>query len=409
MLQTNGGWKPRFYTIAAGQAISLLGSSAVQFSLIWWLASKTGSPMVMSMAGLAGFLPLMFVSPFAGVWVDRLKLKRVLIFADLFIALCAALFAVAASIGEPSIWLAFCMLFCRALGSAFHTPAMQKTVPMLVPETELMRANSVSQFLQSGAYMLGPVIGSALYAALPLETIMLTDVAGAVIACVSVALVEIPNPAREQAGAPHMFREMLEGAKVLLSQRKLFVVTIMATICMMAYLPLSSLFPLMSSQHFGGTEWHGGIAEFAYAAGMLGSAALLGAKGEIKRKYLAMHLGLLVLGGTSLLCGLLPGQLSWFWAFAVLCALMGGGGNLYSVPYTVHVQQTIPPEAMGRVFSLIGSLMSFSMPIGLLIAGPVAERVGVGAWFLIAGAATLLIGAASLLITGRMREEAPEQ
>ena len=90
--------------------------------------------------------------------------------------------------------------------------------------------------------------------------------------------------------------------------------------------------------------------------------------------------------------------------FAVLCAIMGGGGNVYSVPYTSNVQQTIPPEAMGRVFSLIGSLMSFSMPIGLLIAGPVAERLGVGPWFVVAGVATLLITGISFVITERMKE-----
>ncbi|NLY49936.1 MAG: MFS transporter, partial [Firmicutes bacterium] len=61
--------------MAAGQTVSLVGSSAVQFALIWWLASETASPLLMSMAGLSAFLPQLLLGPIAGVWVDRLSRK----------------------------------------------------------------------------------------------------------------------------------------------------------------------------------------------------------------------------------------------------------------------------------------------------------------------------------------------
>lgn len=80
-------WKQKFLTIAAGQTVSLIGSSAVQFSLIWWLASETGSPVMMALSGLVAFLPQILLGPFAGVWIDRLKRKHVAIAADMFIGL----------------------------------------------------------------------------------------------------------------------------------------------------------------------------------------------------------------------------------------------------------------------------------------------------------------------------------
>ncbi|GFN22156.1 hypothetical protein TAMC210_04720 [Thermanaeromonas sp. C210] len=76
------GWEKGFLTIAGGQTISLIGSSAVQFSLIWWLASETASPLMMSLAGLFAFLPQFLLGPFAGVWIDRLSRKTVIICAD---------------------------------------------------------------------------------------------------------------------------------------------------------------------------------------------------------------------------------------------------------------------------------------------------------------------------------------
>ena len=87
-------WKQKFLTIAAGQTVSLIGSSAVQFALIWWLASETGSPLMMALSGLVAFLPQIFLGPFAGVWIDRLKRKYVAIAADMFIGLTAVVFAV---------------------------------------------------------------------------------------------------------------------------------------------------------------------------------------------------------------------------------------------------------------------------------------------------------------------------
>lgn len=396
-----------FIIVSIGQALSLIGSSAVQFALIWWLAKESGSAIVMSLSGLAAFLPMLLIGPFAGVWVDRLKLKSVIIAADAFMGVCAALFALLLLIGKPSYALAYVVIFLRSLGSAFHMPAMQKAVPMLVPEEELIRANGISQMMASGSFMLGPVLGAFLYAALPLWLVMLTDTLGALVACLTVAAVHIPNPERKAQEAPHMWREMKEGARVLASMRRLFVITLSATLCMVAYLPLSSLYPLMTSNHLRGNEWHAGIIEFVYAGGMLLASLYMSARGEVKDKFSLIHFSLLLMGVTTLLCGVLPGDLRYFWVFAVLCFFMGGSGTLYNIPYTAYLQQKVPPEAMGRVFSLIMSLMSLAMPVGLLFAGPIAQSMGVAFMFLVSGIFSILVVVASMIVTGRMKEEEP--
>jgi DHA3 family macrolide efflux protein-like MFS transporter len=393
-------WKRDFLVIASGQTVSLIGSSAVQFSLIWWLASETSSAMMLSLAGLFAFLPQLILGPFAGVWIDRLKRKTVIIGSDLFIALAAAVFALLFMAGYQAYWLACVVLGVRALGGVFHMPAVQAAVPMIVPGEELVRANAWSQFLQSGAFMLGPVLGAAMYAALPLPVIMLTDVLGAVIACLCVAMIRIPDPPRDKQATPHLFGEMKQGLVILLQDRRICIVTGSASLCMVFFLPLSSLYPLMTSAYFSGTAWHAGIVEFAYAGGMMLCAALVSAYGEIKNKFLVIHIALIVLGLGSLWSGLLPPDLSVFWIFTAICAMMGAAGNLFNIPYMAYLQQTIPPEAQGRVFSLIISLMSLAMPVGLLIAGPVAQLYGIAKWFLITGiaiVAIMLISAAATL------------
>lgn len=390
--KTSAGWKRGFYTIFAGQTVSLIGSSAVQFALIWWLASGTDSPMMLALSGLVAFLPQLLLGPFAGVWIDRLSRKKVAIAADLFMGFCALAFALVFFAGQPPYWAALLAMGARAVGSVFHTPSIQAITPLLVPQEELMRANGVNQFLQSGAFMLGPVLGAAMFAALPMWAILLTDTLGAVVASSLMLIVPIPELPPREGQTPHFFGEMKGGLAALMRQKPLWLLTLCATACMAFFLPLSSYYPLMTSSYFRASAWHASMVELAYAGGMMLFAALMGSVGDKAKNPLALsYLGLLGLGLTSLFCGLLPTTMWGFWVFMALCGLMGGCGNIYSIPYMATLQRSIPPEAQGRVFSLIGSLMSLAMPVGLILSGPAAERIGVHGWFFVTGAAVCLL------------------
>ena len=408
-----GHWKRSFFTIAAGQTVSLIGSSAVQFALIWWLTSETKSALMLSLAGLLAFLPQMILGPFAGVWIDRMKRKRVIIAADLFMGAVAGALALLFFLGKPPYWVVCAAIGMRSVGNVFHTPAMQAAVPMLVPQDQLVRTNGFSQFLQSGAFMLGPVLGAAMYASLTFPVILLTDLLGAIVASATVAAVRIPDPERApQQAAPHFFGEMKEGARLLLKDRPIVVITLAATASMLFYLPLSSLYPLLTAT-LNGNAWHAGVIELVYALGMALCSIFISVHGQIKNKFRTIHIALFLLGVTSFVCGILPAQLSYFWAFALMCTLMGGSGTLFHVPFTAYLQQSVPPEAQGRAFSLIGSLMSFAMPLGLIVAGPVAQTRGVMFWFLVSGVATMAVSILSALFVralGRKKgTQAPEE
>lgn len=384
-------WKKGFLIIVGGQSLSLIGSSAVQFSLIWWLASETASPLILSLAGLLAFLPQLVLGPFAGVWVDRLKRKAVLIGADLFIGLVAALFAISFYLWHPPAWVACSVLGVRAVGNVFHTPAIQAAIPMLVPQTKLVRANGWNQLVQSGAYLLGPIVGAAMFSAWPLPLILLSDLLGAMVASAAVAMVKIPEIKREKLAQPDFIREIREGMTVFLNDQKLGAVTLAVAVSMFFFMPLSSLYPLMVSELFQAAAWHASINQLAYSIGMMLGAFAMSSIGTLKNQLGAVYMGLAVLGVSTLLCGLLPHNMSGFWMFLLLCLLMGASVNLCSIPYTAYLQERVPQEAQGRAFSLWGSLMSATMPLGLLIAGPMAERYGLPLWFLVAGLAMAIL------------------
>ena len=147
--------------------ISLIGSSAVQFALIWWIASETGSALLLGLSGLVAFLPSLVLSPWAGVLADRHSRKTICILADISIGAVALGFALLMWVVDVPVWTAILVLLLRSVGQTFHQPALQAMIPQLVPREYLIKANGWSQMMNSGSFILGPVVGAALYAAFP--------------------------------------------------------------------------------------------------------------------------------------------------------------------------------------------------------------------------------------------------
>ncbi len=397
-------WKPAFFTIAAGQAVSLIGSAGVQFALIWWLTEKTASPMMLGLAGLAAYLPMAFLSPFAGVAADRYNRRTICITADLSMGLLALLYAGVLHFLDAPVWSVLVLLFLRGIGGTFHQPSIQSLIPQLVPADQLVRVNGWMQLMISGSFILGPVIGAALYAVVPLSVILLTDVVGAVLASAALVVAKIPPLERQQTEVVGFVRQFREGMAVYAADRRLFRLVIAESLCMFFFAPLSSFYPLMTSQYFGLSALHGSVVETTFAVGMLLSALLFGSVLKIRRKITTSYIGLLGIGLSSMLSGLLPPVFGGWIGFAILCACLGAFGNVHSIPMTAYMQETIEPEKMGRAFSLLALMGSLTMPVGLLFSSPFAERLGVHVWFFVSGAGILLI-VALVLLTGRLRRK----
>lgn len=142
-MEKTKNWKKNFFTIYIGQAFSLLSSSAVQFSIIWWLTVQTNSAMALTIASVVGLLPQAIIGPFAGVWIDRYNRKTIMIIADSTVAISSLILGVCFFFGTPPLVFIYVILFMRALGETFHKPAMQAAIPQLVPESELTKAGGL--------------------------------------------------------------------------------------------------------------------------------------------------------------------------------------------------------------------------------------------------------------------------
>ncbi|WP_249303721.1 MFS transporter [Qiania dongpingensis] len=391
MMLQNRGWKKTFFIIAFGQAVSLIGSSAVQFALIWWLAERTSSPVMMGLAGIVAFLPMTFLSPFAGVAADRYNRKAISIISDMSMGILALLYAAVLYFMDIPIWTVLAVLCARGVGNTFQQPAIQSIIPQLVPSEQLIKANGWTQLMTSGSFILGPVIGAALYAAAPMYVILLTDVIGAAFASGALALVKVPRLQHKETEKAGFLTQFKEGIGVYRGDRKLFMLVTAQALCMFFFAPLSTFYPLMTSSFFKLSAFHGSVVEMGFAAGMMVTALLFGSVLKVKHKIGVSYAGLFGIGITSAVCGLVPPVFTGWIIFTVTCSFMGAFGNVHTIPMTAYMQETIAPEKMGRAFSLLGLIGSLAMPAGLLVGSPIAEKIGVHAWFFISGVGILLI------------------
>ena len=385
-------WKKQFAIIYAGQAFSLLGSAAVQFAVIWWLTVQTGSAITLTVASIISFLPNLLLGPFAGVWIDRYNRGKVMIAADGLVALSSVILGAAFLIMDiPPVWFIYTVLFLRGLGNTFHSPAIQSAIPLLVPAEMLTKAGGWGNLVSSISNMLGPVLVAALMGVFSIASIMLVDISGAIFAIVCLLFVKIPD-VPQSAEKPNFCEDFRQGISAMKKNKPLMAVLPSYLLATIIYMPLGALFPLFVYNYFGGNAWHNSVVEFVFASGLLVSSLIMGVWGGLRKRFLMISLAIGLQGTAILVSGALPQ--SGLWAFVVCAFFMAAAGTIFNVPYMAYIQESTPPEVMGKVFSLLMTAMTVAMPIGLLVAGPAVEAVGVDTWFFWSGVA--MIGAAIL-------------
>lgn len=397
--QARKNWAAPFFTVWTGQAVSLLGSQLVQFALIWWLTKTTGSATVLATASLAGMLPQVFLGPFSGVLVDRWKRRTIMILADSAIALATVVLAVLFWRGAVQIWQVYALIFFRSAATGFHAPAMQASTSLMVPKQHLSRVQGINQMLNGGLNVLSAPLGALLLEVLPLQGVLGIDVATAILAISPLFFIDIPQPAPRRAAdgseAQSSFWEDLQaGMRYVWGWPGLVVLILMATLINFVISPAFALLPILVTQHFGGQAIQLAWFEAIMSVGVILGGLTLGVWGGFERRILTSMLGLFGLGLGSMALGLVPA--SGFNLGLGVLFIAGFSLSITNGPILAVVQSIVSPEMQGRVFTLIGSAATAVSPIGLIVAGPVADWLGVQSWYVLGGVVTLLMAVAGL-------------
>lgn len=381
----------KFFVLWSSQAASLFGSAVVNFALAWYLTRETGSATVLATALMVAIIPQIVLGPFVGPLVDRWSRKKIMIFADFSTMLFTVVLVILFYTDAVQIWHIYVIMIGRAIGETFQFPALGASIPMIVPEKQLVRANGLYQMLQSAIKIVAPPAGAFLMEALPMQGVLSVDIITAVIAIACLLPLVIPQPERTTlAVKPDYFGDMKQGFHYVWSRRGLVMLMgLVASLIFFTAAP-ASLIPVLVNTHLAGDVVKLGWLGSASGIGGIAGGLFLGVWGGFKKRIRTALLGFLIMIPCSVGLGLTSPTI--FYTTTVPAMLfMGVGLALVSAPLTAIMNSVVAKDIQGRVFSLYGSVVTVVIPLGLIIGGPVADWLGIRSLYFIASGAWLVI------------------
>lgn len=384
----NKTWKKNVILFLASQTISLFGSSLVQYAIMWYITLTTQSGVMMTIAIICGFLPTLFLSPFAGVWADRYNRKTLIIISDSIIALSTLILAILFLLGYDSLWLLFVMSAIRALGAAIQIPTIGALLPQIVPEDKLTKVNATNGTIQATVMLASPMLSGALLTVASIEIIFFIDVITAVIA-VSVLFLFLHVPVHAKAKKKQVmsyFSDMREGFNYIRKHEYIKRFFLFCAFFFFLAAPVAFLTPLQVVRSFGDDVWRLTAIEMTFSIGMIMGGIIMASWGGFKNKIHSMTLSIFVIGACTFALGVIPV----FWLYLTFMGLVGIAMPIFNTPSTVLLQEKVDADFLGRVFGVLGMIGSSMMPMGMLLFGPLSDIIKIE-WLLIVTGMLLFI------------------
>ena len=177
----------------AGQLTSLLGSSVSQFVIVWWITLETESVLYLSLSSFLGFVPLVLLSPFAGVLADRWSRRALIAVTDFLQAMATVVLIFLYWFGGASIWAVLVILTFRGVMQAFHFPASSAITPLMVPREKLSRINGLNYLLSGAVTLVGPIVAALLLEVWAIHQILWIDAVTFIVAVIPLLMIVIPS------------------------------------------------------------------------------------------------------------------------------------------------------------------------------------------------------------------------
>jgi MFS family permease len=375
-----------------GQGTSLIGTWLTKVATAWLVYRLTGSAWLLGIVGFAGQIPTFLLAPLAGVLVDRWDRRRVLFATQTLAMLQSALLAGLTLGGYIRVWEIVVLNVLQGLIDAFDMPARQSMVVQMVDDrADLPNAIALNSSIVNGARLFGPAIAGVLIAAVGEGWCFLIDAVSYAAVILSVALMRIDAHPRAPR-TTRMFREMVDGFRYVRASTPIRALLLLLAVSGIAGRPFSVLLPVIAHE-----VMHGGAGTLGALQATAGVGALVGAL------YLASRASILGLGRVVVASAILFGlglvtfsRAHGLWLAMPFLFLAGTGMMVQAAASNTIIQTIVDEDKRGRVMSLLGMSLFGSVPIGSLLAGALATRIGAENTILIGG--VICVAAAGLFL-----------
>jgi MFS family permease len=361
-----------FRLFFGGQTISLVGTWMTRVATAWLVYRLTGSAMLLGTVSFAGQIPTFVLAPFAGVWVDRLNRRQVLLWTQSLamvqsLALAALTLAHRITIGEIVALSVF-----QGMINAFDMPGRQAFMVQMVDDRrDLSNAIAINSSMVNSARLIGPSLAGLMIAASSEGWCFLIDGISYIAVIVSLAMMRTRagGAGIQEAG---MFEQMREGWWYVSTFTPVrAILTLFAVVSLMG-MPYMVLMPI-----FAGNVLHGGAHTLGFLMGAAGAGALISALSLVLRRSVRGLTKMIPIAAVIFGAGLVAFGLSrWLWLSLAILMVTGFGMMQGMTASNTIVQTLVPEEKRGRVMSYYTAAFVGMAPFGSLLAGLLAHWIG---------------------------------
>ena len=371
-----------FKLFFAGQGISVIGTWMTRLATSWLVYRLTRSALLLGVVSFAGQIVSFALGPLAGVWVERLDRRKLLVATQAAAAI-QSLAMAALTLGRViTLWEIIALAALQGVINAFDMPGRQSfLVQMVEDRNDLSNAIAINSSMANGARLIGPAIAGMVIAAFGEGWCFLIDGVSYFAVIASLLLMRI-RPAVARAYAGSMLEQMREGWDYVRASRPIRTILLLfALLSLMGY-PFAVLLPV-----FAGQVLHGGAATLGWLTGANGVGALVSGISLALRKSVLGLTRMLQIGAALLGSGLILFGLSHtLWLSLVIMVFVGFGMMQAAAVSNTIVQSLVADDKRARVMSYYTTAFFGAAPFGSLLAGALAHRIGAPYTVMLTGA-----------------------
>ncbi|MFC1708008.1 MFS transporter [Planctomycetota bacterium] len=371
-----------FLLLWHAQFVSRLGNQAYIIAMMFWLKHATGSASLMGLILMLSRLPGVLLGPFCGAVVDRFSRRRVVVLCDGIsglagLALATVVFCFPSATAAITVSL-FCVSVLTGTASAFLRPAVTAAIPDLVPTDRVVAANSMDRTSVWLATSVGQGLGGILFRLVGAPLLFLMDALTFLVAASGEFFVDMgqknkPADDGSETKVADLMRDMLEGFRYVWRRAGLRQLMAVRGVMNFCFAPIWALLPFYVEDHLGaGVDWYGFLIAVAGIGGVIGfvTAGAVPALGRGRAVPALWYFLIFAVITVALGCAATP------MVALVLMFFHGLSMALFNINVITAIQLRTPADTRGRVFALLNTLAGGLMPLGMGLAGVVADLTG---------------------------------
>jgi MFS family permease len=372
----------------SGQSISLIGSWMTRVAMAWLVYRLTNSALMLGMVGFAGQIPAFFLAPVAGVWIDRLDRRKMLVITQALAMIQSLALAGLALLGIIQIWQIIGLALFQGFINSFDMPARQAFVVQMVEDkNDLSNAIALNSSMVNLARMIGPTIAGAIIAITGEGWCFFLDGVSYIAVIISLLLMHITASEVIPTKKGATFGQLREGWKYVSTFMPIRTILVLLSVIALMGMPYRVLLPVYAKGILGGDSLTLGLLFGGVAVGAFTGAMLLASRRSV------LGLGRLIPTMAAIFGGglILFAVSRTIWISLPLMVIVGFGGMLVMASSNTMLQTIVDEDKRGRVMSFYTMAVMGMMPFGSLLSGALAHSLGI-TWTMTIGGASCLAG-----------------